>query len=176
LVEECFMYRCPPVSKSDRRRLLEPLATSHRRSSRPPTGGRRAQRKTLDSTNPASGEPGAIHRCAEEECAMIKTVTLLKRRPDLRPEDFHRHWRDVHAPLVLRLPGIRRYVQCRPVHIPGKEPRFDGIAEVWYENLDSLRATMDSDACKQLLADELNFMGPSTQESIFLIVEEDAIL
>jgi uncharacterized protein (TIGR02118 family) len=107
---------------------------------------------------------------------MIKTVTLLKRRSEITPEEFHRHWRNVHAPLVLKLPGVSRYVQCRPVHIPGKEPRYDGIAEVWYEDLESLRATMDSRACRDLLSDEVNFMGPSTQESIFLIVEEDVIL
>ena len=107
---------------------------------------------------------------------MIKTITLLKRRPDLNPEEFHRYWRDVHANLVLQLPGVRQYVQSRPVFIPGKEPRFDGVAEVWYDDLASLRATIDSEACKQLLADEMNFMGPSTRESIFLIVEEHTIL
>lgn len=106
---------------------------------------------------------------------MIKTVTLLKRRPNLSPGEFHRHWREIHAPLVLELPGVRGYIQCRPILIPGKQPRYDGIAEVWYDNYESLRRAMDSEACKQLLADEVNFMGPSTKESIFLIVEEERI-
>jgi hypothetical protein len=47
---------------------------------------------------------------------------------------------------------------------------------VWYDDYASLRATMGSEAYEQLLADEVNFMGASTEESIFLIVEEDRIL
>jgi uncharacterized protein (TIGR02118 family) len=106
---------------------------------------------------------------------MIKTVTLLTRRPDLTPEEFQAYWRDVHAPLVLKLPGVRRYVQSRPVHIPGRTPPYDGLAEVWYDDLEALRATIGSRACEELLADEVNFMGPATEQSIFFIVEEDEI-
>jgi uncharacterized protein (TIGR02118 family) len=103
---------------------------------------------------------------------LIKTVTLLTRRPDLSPEQFQEHWRDVHGPLVWKLPGVRRYVQSVPVHIPGHNPPYDGMAEVWYEDLDALRNAASSQACKDLLADEVNFMGPATEESIFYIVEE----
>ena len=95
---------------------------------------------------------------------MIKTVTLLTRRADLTAEEFHRHWKRVHAPLVLAMPGVRRYVQCRPVSITGKEPPFD-----------DLQATIGSPECKALLADEKNFMGAKTEDSIFVIVEEDEI-
>lgn len=106
---------------------------------------------------------------------MVKTVTLLRRRPDLSPEGFHRHWREVHAPLVLGLPDVRRYVQCRPIPIDGREPAYDGIAEVWYDDLESLRRAFASEAYATLLADEPNFMGPSTKESIFLTVVEDRL-
>lgn len=106
---------------------------------------------------------------------MIKTVTLLTRRPDLTAAEFHTYWRENHAPLVLALPGVKRYVQCRPIDIPDATPPFDGIAEVWYEDLDALRATVDSPACQELLADEENFMGAKTEDLIFMIVEEDEI-
>ena len=104
---------------------------------------------------------------------MIKTVTLLTRRPDLSREEFLRHWKQIHAPLVLALPGVRRYVQCRPLETAGGEPPYDGIAEVWYDSLKGLRATMDSTAYNELLADEKNFMGATTQDSIFMFVEEE---
>ena len=106
---------------------------------------------------------------------MIKTVTLLIRRADLTPGEFHRHWQEKHAPLVWAMPGVRRYVQCRPVSIPGKESRYDGIAEVWYDTLEGLQATIGSPECLALLADEKNFMGAKTEDSIFVIVEEDEI-
>lgn len=107
---------------------------------------------------------------------MIKTVTLLTRRADLSSEDFHRHWRDVHAPLVLALPGVCRYVQCRPVRTEGAEPAFDGIAEVYYDDRKSMQKAFDSPAYAELLADEPNFMRCSTKEAIFLTVKEDELL
>lgn len=109
---------------------------------------------------------------------MIKTVTLLQRRPDLSPEEFQRHWRAVHAPLVLKLPGILKYVQGRPVSSGHKlqSTGYDGVAEVWYESLAAMQTTLASPEYQQLLADEPNFMAGSTQEAIFLVVEEDQIV
>jgi uncharacterized protein (TIGR02118 family) len=104
---------------------------------------------------------------------MIKTVTLLTRREDLTSEQFHRHWKDVHAPLVLAMPRVRRYIQCRPLEAPGREAPCDGIAEVWYETVEDFLATAESPEYARLLADEKNFMGVSTGGSVFVIVEED---
>ena len=104
---------------------------------------------------------------------MIKTVTLLTRREDLTSEKFHRHWKDVHAPLVLAMPRVRRYVQCRPLEVPGWEAPCDGIAEVWYDTVEDFLATAESPEYARLLADEKNFMGAGTRASVFVIVEED---
>lgn len=108
---------------------------------------------------------------------MIKTVTLLRRRPDLSSEDFHRHWREVHAPLVLRLPDVVRYVQCRPVEGgPSTDATIDAIAEVYYADLDALRHTLESPEYAELLADEPNFMGAATRELVFLTVTEHVVV
>src|SRR3712207_7926096 len=42
---------------------------------------------------------------------MITRMGILKRRPDLTPEQFRKHWLEVHGPLAARLPGLRRYHQ-----------------------------------------------------------------
>ncbi len=104
---------------------------------------------------------------------MIKTVTLLTRRADLTSEEFHRHWKTVHADLVLALPKVRRYVQCRPVEAPGREAPCDGVAEVWYDSVEDFLETAESPEYARLLADEQNFMGAKTSESAFVIVQED---
>lgn len=104
---------------------------------------------------------------------MIKTVTLLTRRADLTREQFHQHWKNVHAPLVLAMPKVRRYVQCRPLEVPGRQAPCDGVAEVWYDSVEDFLATADSPEYARLLADEKNFMGAETRESVFVIVEED---
>ena len=35
---------------------------------------------------------------------MIKLVSMLKRKEGLTPEEFHRHWREVHGPLIGGMP------------------------------------------------------------------------
>ena len=42
---------------------------------------------------------------------MIIRMGLLRRRPDISPEEFGRYWREVHGPLAAHLPGLRRYEQ-----------------------------------------------------------------
>lgn len=53
-------------------------------------------------------------------------------------EQFMKHWMEIHTPLALKVPGLRRYVQS---HIQGERRRpdipwlgveVDGIAETWY--------------------------------------------
>lgn len=107
---------------------------------------------------------------------MIKTVTVLTRRSDLTSEQFHEHWKNVHAPLVLAMPMVRRYVQCRPLDVPGRPAPCDGVAEVWYDSVEDFLATAESPEYATLLADEKNFMGAKTQDSVFVIVEEDEFL
>jgi EthD domain len=53
---------------------------------------------------------------------MIKSVSLLTRRPELTHEQFVRHWVEIHAPLAHAVPGMRRYVQN---HIQGTRTRPD---------------------------------------------------
>jgi len=77
---------------------------------------------------------------------MVKMIICLRRRPDLTPEAFQQHWRDVHAPLVVRHAttlGIKRYVQiyAREAAAAGGRPEgFDGIGEIWIESVEAFRA------------------------------------
>ena len=105
---------------------------------------------------------------------MIKTITLLKRREDLSPQAFHRYWREVHGPLVLRIPGVVGYVQARPMPIDG-EAEYDGLAEVWYEDVESRDAAFETPEYRAVIDDEANFLGASTGESIFLTLSEDRL-
>lgn len=108
---------------------------------------------------------------------MIKLTFAVRRRADIEPDDFHRYWRDEHGPLVRSLHevlGIRRYVQSHRVETPfndalrasrdALEP-FDGIAELWWDDLDALVAGSSSPdamaAGQQLLEDEMRFIDLS---------------
>ena len=94
---------------------------------------------------------------------MIKQVSFLKRRDDLSPEEFRDHWLNVHADVVRQLNGIVRYVQNHAL-----EPRsgFDGIAEVWFEDIESMRNVVDTPELAAIRSDEENFIDLNTMGTV----------
>jgi uncharacterized protein (TIGR02118 family) len=82
---------------------------------------------------------GALPSPAERE-GMIKFLGLLTRRPGLGVEEFQRHWRDIHGPLVqAEFPEMRRYIQCHTLpdtYSLTPPPAYDGVPEAWFESLD----------------------------------------
>ena len=96
---------------------------------------------------------------------MIKSVSLLTRRPELTHEQFVRHWVEIHAPLAHAVPGMRRYVQN---HIQGTRTRpdivetdveVDGIAETWFDDADAMASANASPEARRLHADGALFIG-----------------
>jgi uncharacterized protein (TIGR02118 family) len=60
------------------------------------------------------------------------------------PEAFDRHYREVHVPLVRRLPGLRRYTIGRDiVPVRGGAPCYL-VAELEWDTMDDLRAAFAS--------------------------------
>ena len=102
---------------------------------------------------------------------MIKGFILLPKRADLSDEEFHRHWRDVHAPLSLRLTNLRRYVQSHllsAAQSPYPSVPWNGIAEVWFDDLaTALDFPNDPDYLEGLYKDEPNFMDRSGMAVVF---------
>jgi uncharacterized protein (TIGR02118 family) len=92
---------------------------------------------------------------------MIVRMGLLQRKPDLSVADFRMHWRDRHGPLATKLPGLRRYHQN---HVIDRQQRgityargsqdFDGISELWFDDLPSMRRAFSSDPVGALAEDE----------------------
>jgi uncharacterized protein (TIGR02118 family) len=96
---------------------------------------------------------------------MIKTVSLLTRRPGMTHEQFMTHWIEIHAPLAHAVPGLRRYVQShildqptRP-DIPTTAMDVDGIAELWYDDRAAMTRAHASPEAKALFADGALFIG-----------------
>jgi uncharacterized protein (TIGR02118 family) len=86
------------------------------------------------ATSCGSGRANAT----SQKIAMMKSLWLLVRKKGMRHEQFMKHWMEIHTPLALKVPGLRRYVQS---HIQGERRRpdipwlgveVDGIAETWY--------------------------------------------
>lgn len=103
---------------------------------------------------------------------MLKQVTIFKKRPDLSVDAFEAHWRTRHAEVVCELPGLKRYVQN---HTGGEGgDRVDGIAEVWFDDIDAMRANAGHPALDAIRADERNFIDVDTMEAI--IAEPETVI
>lgn len=93
---------------------------------------------------------------------MIKTLALLKRRPDLTREAFRDHYESTHAPLALPIvTGLERYVRNHIVEELAGEVDFDVLSAFWYRDADAVAATMADlagEAGEVIRVDELRFM------------------
>ena len=105
---------------------------------------------------------------------MIKLTFCLRRLDSLSREEFQRYWRETHAPLVASVAetlNIRRYVQLHtvadaindPIRASrGGPPAYDGVAELWWDSLESLAAPGQTEegraAGAMLLEDERKFI------------------
>lgn len=78
---------------------------------------------------------------------LTKGIFQLRRKPGMSLADFRHYWIEVHGPIVKRLPGLRRYVQCHTVDAAYgyAEPRWDGVAQLWLDSPEAYRAMLDSD-------------------------------
>ncbi len=121
---------------------------------------------------------------------MVKLTFCLRRLPHLSPEDFRRHWLDVHGPLVRKhadVLRIKRYVQLHPDFdwlseamrkSRGAPEPFDGVAELWFESPDDLRAAAATPegraAGLEVIEDERRFIDHAS--SPLLLGVEKAIV
>ncbi len=95
---------------------------------------------------------------------MIKTMSLLVRRDGLSTSEFQTHWRDVHGPIAARAPGLLQYIQChtaRDTYRDDNQPRWDGVAELWWESEETLAAARESPEWQAVLEDGARIVGES---------------
>ena len=93
---------------------------------------------------------------------MVKVILLLHRRADLSHDEFRQYWHALHRPLVERLPGLRRLVLNDVLPSPGGIPSAcDGIAEDWFDSVESMQAAFASPEAQAVTADVVNFLDLS---------------
>ncbi|HLB23377.1 MAG TPA: EthD family reductase [Dehalococcoidia bacterium] len=108
---------------------------------------------------------------------MVKLIYCISKKAELSVEEFQRYWRETHGPIAGRIPGLRRYVQCHVVpelYGRGQQPAYDGAAELWFDDLEAMRAAMQSPEVKAALEDEKNFIDHSRVAS-FVTIEKPVV-
>jgi uncharacterized protein (TIGR02118 family) len=99
---------------------------------------------------------------------------FLHRRGDLSVEEFQRYSREVHVPLVAKVPGLERYVVNYAAANPaGAEHACDAVAELWFASPESFQAALGTPEGGAALADQANYLDLT--RSHVLIVDEQTV-
>lgn len=105
---------------------------------------------------------------------MIRTLSLIKRRPDLDRPSFREHYETVHAPLALPLmEGLERYVRYHVESTLAGEFDHDVLTAFWYRDREATLAVfeaLEGERGRAIQADELTFMDKAA--NVFFAVSE----
>jgi uncharacterized protein (TIGR02118 family) len=117
---------------------------------------------------------------------MVKLVYCLRKRADISSEELYRYWQNEHGPLVRKFAEAiqaKKYVQSHTIAPDlnqifrdgrGLAEPYDGITEVWWDDLESLKAGMESEVGREahqaLMEDEAKFVDFS-RTRIFMTEE-----
>jgi len=107
---------------------------------------------------------------------MVKLVYCITKKAGHSDEEFFHYWKNIHGPIGARIPGLRRLVQSHRVVVPGdkRSPDYDGMAELWFDNIDALLAARESAEWKASAEDEANFIDHN--KVAYFVSEEHVIL
>ena len=112
---------------------------------------------------------------------MIKLIAFVKRNPRLTVEEFHRHWREVHAPIIRDTPALARHVvRYEQNHrllsdYERGDPEFDGVAIQWYASYEEFLGFIGE-------REYLELLHPDEQEmldlprTVFLLTEAEEVV
>jgi uncharacterized protein (TIGR02118 family) len=107
---------------------------------------------------------------------MIKLVYCITKKAVLTDEEFFRYWENVHGPIGARIPRLRKLVQSRRLTVPGDKhrPDYDGMSELWFDDVEALLAARQSPEWKASTEDEKNFIDHN--KVAYFVSEEHIIL
>ena len=101
---------------------------------------------------------------------MIWLVALYN--PPEDPAAFDAHYREVHAPIVRRYPGLRALRLTSPDGVGGRPPAVHLLAEMGFDSRADLDAALASDAARESARDLRTFASAGVS---LLVVDEATV-
>jgi uncharacterized protein (TIGR02118 family) len=105
---------------------------------------------------------------------VLKCCTLFRRPAGKSVEEYQAYWRTGHVPFIKAMAPVRKYVQNHPFAINGREPAYDGLVELWVDDIEKLKAMGKSPEYAAVVEDEKNFVDRSTIE--LTLADEHVVL
>lgn len=88
---------------------------------------------------------------------MVKLVALYKKPVNV--DAFEKHYKEVHAPLVRKMPGLKGLEVACTTGSPGGQPAFHMIAEMYFDDNAAMMAALGSNEGKAAAKDVMRFAG-----------------
>jgi len=120
---------------------------------------------------------------------MIKLVYCITKKAGLTDQQFFDYWKYVHGPIGSRIPRLRKLVQSHRITVPGDrrqpdrvsgfvlanpEQKYDGMAELWFDDAEALLTARQSPEWIASHEDETNFIDHN--KVAYFVSEEHTIL
>lgn len=105
---------------------------------------------------------------------MLKCCTLFRRKPGTTVDEYQAYWRTGHVPFIKAMTPVRKYVQNHPFAVGGRAPAYDGLVELWVDDIARLKAMGASPEYAAVVEDEKNFVDRSTIE--LTLADEQVVL
>ena len=99
-------------------------------------------------------------------------IILLKKKDSLTDQEFAKYLLEKHAPLTQKMPGLRKYVVNVVRRPPNREPDYDGVVELWFDDSETMKKAFTSTEGQATQKDTESF----TSKLITLYIDEHTIV
>lgn len=104
---------------------------------------------------------------------MVKLIAMYKKPADVAA--FDEHYFNTHIPLSNKMPGLKKVEISKVLGTPMGESEYYLMAELYFEDMDALKAAMSSPEGKAAAKDVMGFAKEIVSMMFADVVEEKAL-
>ena len=111
---------------------------------------------------------------------MIKLIAFLRRKEGMDPVEFHRHWREVHGPLIRDSRVGSYVVRYEQHHRPLSDydnpivSDYDGVTVQWFRSREDFYRSIQEPDYADVDADMKSFIDES--KLVWLLTEDAEVI